>query len=238
MADEEKFLLVSLNESKAKKLAQIVSNDTCRKIINFLAEKEATETNIAKELKIPISTVHYNLKHLMNAGLVTAEEYHYSKKGKEINHYKLANKYIIIAPKQAKNIKETIKKLLPVAGIVAVISIFIEFFSLFFQKSGAVLSKSFSLAVQEAAPVMADAAIQTQRVIAEEAAPLMDEVASGAQQVAALNAAPVMEHTARAVSSASLSHIGLWFFIGGITVLILYLLFEIIRNARVKKQVV
>ena len=236
MADEEKFLLVSLNESKAKKLAQIVSNDTCRKIINFLAEKEATETNIAKELKIPISTVHYNLKHLMNAGLVTAEEYHYSKKGKEINHYKLANKYIIIAPKQAKNIKETIKKLLPVAGIVAVISIFIEFFSLFFQKSGAVLSKSFSLAAQETAPVMVDAAIATQRVIAEGAAPLMDEVASGAGQLAAQNAAPVMEHTARAVSSASLSHIGLWFFIGGITVLILYLLFEIIRNARAKKQ--
>jgi len=236
MADEEKFLLVSLNESKAKKLAQIVSNDTCRKIINFLAEKEATETNIAKELKIPISTVHYNLKHLMNAGLVTAEEYHYSKKGKEINHYKLANKYIIIAPKQAKNIKETIKKLLPVAGIVAVISIFIEFFSLFFQNSGAVLSKSFSLAAQETAPVMVDAAIATQRVIAEGAAPLMDEVASGAGQLAAQNAAPVMEHTARAVSSASLSHIGLWFFIGGITVLILYLLFEIIRNARAKKQ--
>jgi len=39
MANDEKFLLVSLNEDKAKKLAQIISNDTCRKIIDFLAEK-------------------------------------------------------------------------------------------------------------------------------------------------------------------------------------------------------
>jgi len=217
MAEQEKFLLVSLNEDKAKKLAQIISNDTCRKIIDFLAEKEATETNIAKELKIPISTVHYNLKHLIKAGLVTAEEYHYSKKGKEINHYKLANKYIIIAPKQTKSIKETIKKLLPVAGIIAFISIFIEFISLFLGRAGT-LSKSFSAGIQEvAAPVIRDAATET-------------------ATAAAQNAAPLVEHTTRAVSSASLSSIGLWFFIGGITVLILYLLFEIIRNARAKKQ--
>ena len=218
MAEQEKFLLVSLNEDKAKKLAQIVSNDTCRKIINFLTEKEATETEIAKEMKIPISTVHYNLKHLIKAGLVTAEEYHYSKKGKEINHYKLANKYIIIAPKETKSIKETIKKLLPVVGIVAGISIIIEFISLFFGSSGAIMSKSFST-VQEAAPAMRDAALD-------------------AVTVAGQNAAPLMEHTARATATTSLSSIGLWFFIGGITVLILYLLFEILRNARAKKQVV
>jgi len=114
---KESFLLVSLKESKAKKLAQVISNESCRKILDYLSEKEATETDLAKKLDIPISTVHYNLKHLIDAGLVTAEEFHYSEKGKEVNHYKLANKYIIIAPK-VFGIKEKLKSILPVALII------------------------------------------------------------------------------------------------------------------------
>jgi len=63
---EESFMLVSLKESKAKKLAEVIGNDTCRKILDFLASKKsATETEISKDLNIPISTVHYNLKHLL-----------------------------------------------------------------------------------------------------------------------------------------------------------------------------
>ena len=86
------FLLVSLKEDKAKELAQVISNASCRKILDYLAEKEdATETELAKKLGIPISTVHYNLKHLVKGGLVIVDEFHYSEKGKEVNHYKLAN---------------------------------------------------------------------------------------------------------------------------------------------------
>ena len=112
---KEKFLLVSLKESKAKKLAQVISNETSRKILDHLADNEATESELAKKLKLPISTVHYNLKCLMEGGLVTVEEFHYSEKGKEVNHYKLANKYIIIAPKSTYGIKERLKSILPVA---------------------------------------------------------------------------------------------------------------------------
>ena len=110
------FLLVSLKEDKAKELAQVISNESCRKILDYLADKEdATETELAKALGIPISTVHYNLKHLVNGGLVSVEEFHYSEKGKEVNHYKLANKYIIIAPKTTYGIKEKLKSILPVS---------------------------------------------------------------------------------------------------------------------------
>ena len=90
---KDKFILVSLKEEESKKLAQIISNDTSRKILDFLAEKEATESEIASKLDIPISTVHYNLQALVKGSLVEADEYHYSKKGKEVLHYKLANKY-------------------------------------------------------------------------------------------------------------------------------------------------
>ncbi len=115
---KESFVLVSLKEEKARKLAKVISNASCRKILDFLASKEATETELSKKLNLPISTVHYNLKHLTEAGLVVVEEFHYSSKGKEVNHYKLANKYIIIAPKSTFGIKERLKRVLPVALLV------------------------------------------------------------------------------------------------------------------------
>ena len=130
---EDPFLLVSLEESESKELAKVISNKTCRKILDLLTKKNATETQIAKELNLPLSTVHYNLQHLVKANLVKAEEFHYSEKGKEVNHYSLANKLIIIAPK--KTTKETfmqkLKGILPVtlialatAGIIRLVTMF------------------------------------------------------------------------------------------------------------------
>ncbi|MBI2658887.1 helix-turn-helix domain-containing protein [Candidatus Woesearchaeota archaeon] len=126
---KQSFLLVSLQEDKAKKLAQVVSNESCRKILDYLAEKESTETELAKNLQLPISTVHYNLKQLVDAGLVSSEEFHYSKKGKEVSHYKLANKYIIIAPKSTFGLKEKLKSLLPVLLIASGAALAINLFS-------------------------------------------------------------------------------------------------------------
>ena len=109
------LLLVDLNDSKTKKLAETITSDTSRKILNYLAEKEDSEANIAKSTQIPISTVHYHLQKLQDAGLVIVDEYHYSSKGREVNHYKLANKYIIIAPRKVTGLKQKLKKILPVA---------------------------------------------------------------------------------------------------------------------------
>ena len=111
---KDKFILVSLKEEESKKLAQIISNDTSRKILDFLADKEMSESEIANRLEIPISTVHYNLQALVKAQLVEAEEFHYSKKGKEVLHYRLANKYVIIAPKSTFGIREKLKRIIPV----------------------------------------------------------------------------------------------------------------------------
>ena len=126
---KQSFLLVSLQEDKAKKLAQVVSNESCRKILDYLAEKESTETELAKNLQLPISTVHYNLKQLVNAGLVSSEEFHYSKKGKEVSHYKLANKYIIIVQKSTFGLKEKLKSLLPILLVASGAALAINLFS-------------------------------------------------------------------------------------------------------------
>ena len=167
---KEKFLLVSLSESKAKQLAQTISNETARKILDFLADKEATESELAKELNLPISTVHYNLTQLQKGGLVVSDEYHYSPKGKEVNHYKLANKYIIIAPKSTYGIKEKLKSVLPVAFIIAAAGGIIQ-----------LISNKFGKAATFAAPA-AEKAMLAEEAVAD-AAPRVAETATQIPQV-------------------------------------------------------
>jgi DNA-binding transcriptional ArsR family regulator len=125
---KESFVLVSLKEDKARKLTKVLNNESCRKILEYLTSKEATETELSGKLSIPISTVHYNLKHLVDAGLVIAEEFHYSSKGREVNHYKLASKYIIIAPTSTFGIKERLKSALPVALLVGATAFAVQLF--------------------------------------------------------------------------------------------------------------
>ena len=153
---KEKFVLVSLKENKAKQLAQVISNESCRKILDYLAEKEATETELAAKLEIPISTVHYNLKHLTNAELVTVDEFHYSEKGREVNHYKLANKYVIIAPKSTFGIKEKLKSILPAALITIAAAGLLKLFTSRMTVFGAVKAGARE-AVMTAAPEVEEA---------------------------------------------------------------------------------
>lgn len=156
------FLLVDLNESKTKKLAETITSETSRKILNCLAEKETeTEANISAVLDIPISTVHYHLQKLLEANLVKVEEFHYSQKGREINHYKLANKYIIIAPGKVSGLREKLKGILPVALIFAGIGVIIQLFitNSFFAKNRTmetasdIAPKLMAADLEEAAPL-------------------------------------------------------------------------------------
>lgn len=130
MTKKPNFLLVDLNEPKTKTLAETITSETSRKILNYLTEKDETEANLAKELNLPISTAHYHLQKLLEAGLVVVEEFHYSQKGREVNHYRLANKYIIIAPTKISGLKEKLRGILPVTLIVLGISALLKLFML------------------------------------------------------------------------------------------------------------
>lgn len=126
--DDKSFVLMSLEEDKVKKMTQVLNNDTCRKILEYLSTHDkATASDISKDLSLAMSTVHYNLKQLVENNLVTSDEYHYSKKGKEVVHYGLANKYIIIAPKDDKSILDKLKGFLPVTLITAALGAAIYF---------------------------------------------------------------------------------------------------------------
>lgn len=191
------FLLVDLNEPKTKKLAETITSETSRKILNYLAEKDDTEQNVAQALQIPISTVHYHLQKLQEAGLVIVEEFHYSQKGREVNHYKLANKYIIIAPRKVIGLKEKLKGILPVALIVLGISGIIKLVQNYAQKTSL-------------APEMMKAA-----------APLAQESA---------DAGVIMMGQAVPIATTYQPDIALWFLLGSIAAILIYIIVEIVRE--------
>jgi predicted transcriptional regulator len=100
---KKELKIISIEESESKKLGEIISNKTSRKILEHISKKEEiTETDLAKELSIPLSTAHYNLQKLKELGFVSAKVFKWSEKGNKIYQYKLANKVIIIAPPNTK----------------------------------------------------------------------------------------------------------------------------------------
>lgn len=123
------YLMVSLEDAEAKELAQVLTNDTSRNIMKQLSTREsATETEIAQALKLPLSTVHYNIQNLVKAKLVRPVEFHYSRKGKEVLHYALSNKLIVISPSKEEHAK-LLKRVLPAAITVAVAGTALHFLS-------------------------------------------------------------------------------------------------------------
>ena len=142
---KKNFIMLELDDEKTKKVANVVSNASCIKILDYLAEKEATESDIASE------------------GWQQPQP-----EGKEVNHYKLANKYIIIAPKKVNGIAQKLKGILPAALITAGAAGLIQLYTMFSQKT----AQAASFGAREAPALMAKSAeVATDH--AAESAPLL-----------------------------------------------------------------
>jgi len=213
---KEKFVLLSLQEEKARKLAQVISSESCRRILDALADNDMTATQISRKLDLPLSTVHYNLQNLVKGGLVVCEEFHFSPKGKEVNHYKLASKYIIIAPRADEGFKEKLKGILPVGLIVGAAALALRWARRFFP---------------------GEAVISASMPVAKQAAEGMDQMALAAPLIAKDAAAPAIPAAAEplpeavtAVSQSPWQDIVLWFVIGAIVALGAYALVSYLRK--------
>ena len=115
----EKYLLFSLDDEKSKKLGEVISNLSCKKIANLLAEKEASASEIASELKMPLNSAMYSIKKLIGAGIIERKGgFFWSSKGKKIEKYKIANKLIVISPKKT-NVYSKLGGIVPAALISA-----------------------------------------------------------------------------------------------------------------------
>ena len=237
------FLLLSMEDEKIKKISNVISNESCRKILDYLADKEATESELSAKLNIPISTVHYNLQQLMETGMIDAEEYHYSQKGKEVNHYRLANKYIIIAPKKTFGIKEKLKSILPVALIAGGAALVLRYSQKFFASGSVtkIFENSKQILVRET--IITQQALDSvggaQSSANSIAAPAMSQGVSAAKTFQApqlINktteylTAPQVSTQTIAAHASIWSNVALWFFIGAVFALIIYMILGMFKK--------
>jgi predicted transcriptional regulator len=111
--DENKFMLISMEDESSKAVAEVLGSKTCKKIINYLAEiKEASQKDLSDALKIPMNTLDYNMKKLLESGFIQKKKnFFWSKKGKKIIMYELSNKSVVISPKKSNS--EKIKSIIP-----------------------------------------------------------------------------------------------------------------------------
>lgn len=229
-----------MEDSKIKKISNVISNESCRKILDYLANKESTESELASKLNIPISTVHYNLQQLMETGLIDAEEYHYSEKGKEVNHYRLANKYIIIAPKNTYGIKEKLKSILPVALIAGGVALVIQFTKRFFASGQTiqVFSNTKQMLVRETLITQQSAAAGISQNAMAKAASFANSMALNATQSVPETINNTTEYVTNPqvsiqtiINPASFwSNIALWFLAGALFALLIYFILSLKRK--------
>ncbi len=85
---DEKLLILPLGE-ESKKITQVITNDTARQVIELLADAPLSASDIAERLKVPLTTVAYNLENLEDVGLVRVERIKYSEKGREVRFMRL-----------------------------------------------------------------------------------------------------------------------------------------------------
>ena len=130
--EDEKLLILPLNDKNSRKITQIISNDTARNILEAVASEPLSTSEIAEKLGIPLSTVQYNLDKLNDAGLVKVERTRYSEKMKRVKIYAPQRKFVVIVPEKTnrKDVIATLKRYLAVIFFAVVGSGMIEFLTM------------------------------------------------------------------------------------------------------------
>ena len=241
-----KFLLVDLSEPKTKKLAETITSESSRRILEHLADREDdTESGIAAALGIPLSTVHYHVQKLQEAKLIATEEFHYSPKGREVQHYKLANKYIIIAPRKVEGLREKLRAVLPVALAVAGIGVvwkLVQWLSAWISSPVAASSivtgiekAKAAYVPEEAIPSAAEVAQETVTEAGRVAADAAQEAVSAAAQQAAVEAPPEVLSATAQQPVIQQPDVLLWFLLGAAVAIAVFVVVIVVRE-RLQKR--
>ncbi len=102
MARAKSTIQLDLDDPRAEKIAEIISSASAKKILGELANSEEalSESEVAEKLGMPLNTIGYNIKKLLEAGLIEkASGVLWSVKGKRIHKYTVAEKKIVLTPR-------------------------------------------------------------------------------------------------------------------------------------------
>jgi len=110
--EQDNRVLVLPVNGDSRKITQILSNETSLKILELLGKKSMSATNIAEELKLPLTTVKYNLDSLVESDLIKVKQIKWSQKGRQVKIYESVEKLIVLVPSRSTMDKLSIINLL------------------------------------------------------------------------------------------------------------------------------
>ena len=158
-----RFRVLDASTDEISEIAKVLGNKTAQKILAYVEENAATESEIVNNLKISASTVHYNIKQLKKCKLLIEDAMHYSPKGKEVIHYKATNEHIIISPRNSFDLAERLQTFIPIILLIVLAFSLVEFlpFGQFSESYANVAMSDDSMEQIQAAPLMAEAKMMT-----------------------------------------------------------------------------
>jgi DNA-binding transcriptional ArsR family regulator len=115
MADN--VVILEPGDERAQKISKAMASQTASDILQLLAEGQKSLTEITDRLDIPLTTAKYHIENLLEAGLIIVAETKYSVKGREIKIYAVTNQLLIVAPRQS-NVRSLLLKYASLFGIV------------------------------------------------------------------------------------------------------------------------
>lgn len=148
------YVMIDVQDPRSSVIAEVLGNKTAKRILGLLAERELSQTELARDLRLPASTIDYNIKKLKSAGLVEQVNSLLSSRGKRVPIYKVSEKKIVISP------KTMMKGVVPAAifslGAAAAIKLFYGSNSGDMISGKSVPTVSTDYAVREGASVLSD----------------------------------------------------------------------------------
>jgi DNA-binding transcriptional ArsR family regulator len=115
MADN--VVILEPGDERAQKISKAMASQTASDILQLLAENQKSLTEITDRLDIPLTTAKYHIENLLEAGLIRVAEIKYSVKGREIKIYAITDQLLIVAPRQT-NVRSLLLKYASLFGIV------------------------------------------------------------------------------------------------------------------------
>ncbi|HOI13941.1 MAG TPA: helix-turn-helix domain-containing protein [Methanoculleus sp.] len=115
-------VVVQPGDERAQKIARAMASQTANAIIQAFGRGPRTSSEVARQMKIPITTASYHIENLLDAGLLEVMETRWSEKGREVKVYGLANQIVIIASPES-DLRSVLQKYATLFGIVILASL-------------------------------------------------------------------------------------------------------------------
>jgi DNA-binding transcriptional ArsR family regulator len=115
-------VVIQPGDERAQKIARAMASQTANAVIQAFGGGPLTSSQVARQMKIPITTASYHIENLLDVGLLEVMETRWSEKGREVKVYGLTNQVLIIAS-PVSDLRSVLQKYATLFGIVVLSSL-------------------------------------------------------------------------------------------------------------------